>query len=89
MTLTAEELFEAGLSLPPSLRKELALRLLESVEVVDESIDEEWAGEIASRIGDIRSGKVKTIRGEEVIARLAARRAERQAAREERSRSQW
>lgn len=82
MALTAEELFEAGLNLPPSLRRALALRLLESVEVVDESINDEWADEIASRIDYIRSGKVKTVPGEEVMARLVARRAERQAARE-------
>lgn len=82
MTLSAEELFQAGLHLRPSLRKEPALRLLESVEVVDESIDQEWADAVASWIDDIRGGKVQTIPGDLVLARLAEHRAVRQTARE-------
>ncbi|MFT3873843.1 MAG: addiction module protein [Nocardioides sp.] len=83
MPLSASEFYEAGLSLPPSVRKDVALRLLESVEVVDdESIDAAWTTEIASRVDDIRSGKVEMIPGEQVLAELAARRAARQAARE-------
>lgn len=82
MTPSAEELFKAGLDLPPALRKEVALRLLESVEVVDESIDEAWAEEIASRVDDIVSGKVATIPHEDVLAMRAAGRAERQASRD-------
>lgn len=49
MPPSADELFEAALDLPHSLRKDLAPRLLQSVEVVDESVDEKWADEIASR----------------------------------------
>lgn len=44
MTLSASEFFEAGLALPPSVRKDVALRLLESVER-DEGFDaaaDEW-----------------------------------------------
>lgn len=82
MTLSASEFYEAGLNLPPSVRKDVALRLLESVEVVDdESIEETWTSEISSRVDDIISGKVETISGEQVFADIAARRAERQAAR--------
>jgi len=80
MTLSASEFYEAGLSLPASVRKDVALRLLESVEVADqESVDQAWSTEIASRVDDILSGKVKTVPGEQVFAELAARRAERQA----------
>jgi len=82
MTLSASEFYEAGLNLPPSVRKDVALRLLESVEVVDDSVDEAWTDEISSRVDDIISGKVKMIPGEQVFAELAARRAERQTARE-------
>jgi putative addiction module component (TIGR02574 family) len=81
MTVDASKYLEDGLSLPPSVRKDVALRLLESVEVVDESVDETWTDEISSRVDDIVSGKVKTIPGEQVFANLAARRAEREAAR--------
>jgi putative addiction module component (TIGR02574 family) len=80
MSLSASEYFEAGMSLPPSVRKDVAIRLLESLEVADqESVDTAWTSEIATRIDDIRSGKVKTIPGEQVFADIAARRASRNA----------
>jgi putative addiction module component (TIGR02574 family) len=82
MSLSASEFYEAGLNLPPSVRKDVALRLLESIEVADqESVDEAWTAEIGSRVDDILSGNVKTIPGEEVFAHLADRRAARQVAR--------
>ncbi|MGI8521885.1 MAG: addiction module protein [Nocardioidaceae bacterium] len=82
MTLSASEFYEAGLALPPSVRKDVALRLLESIEVADQdSVDLAWTTEIGSRVDDIVSGKVKTIPGEEVFAHLSERRAARQAAR--------
>ena len=82
MSLSASEFYEAGMNLPPSVRKDVALRLLESLEVVDqELVDDAWTTEIGSRIDDILSGEVETIPGEEVLARLAERRAARQAAR--------
>jgi putative addiction module component (TIGR02574 family) len=82
MTLSAGEFYEAGLALPPSVRRDVALRLLESIEVADqESVDEAWSEEIGSRVDDILSGKVETIPGEQVFAELAERRAARQAAR--------
>lgn len=78
MTLSAWEFYEAGLALPPSVRKDVALRLLESVEVVDqETIDQAWTDEVSTRMGDILSGKVETIPGEQVFAELAERRAAR------------
>jgi putative addiction module component (TIGR02574 family) len=84
MPLSASEFYEAGMALPPSVRKDLALRLLESIEVADqESVDDAWTVEIGSRMDDILSGKVKTIPGEQVFAELAERRAARQAARNE------
>jgi putative addiction module component (TIGR02574 family) len=82
MTLSAYEFYEAGMALPPSVRKDVALRLLESVEVADqESVDEAWTSEITSRVDDILSGRVQTVPGEQVFAELAERRAARQAAR--------
>jgi len=80
MSLSASELYEAGLSLPSSVRKDVALRLLESVGVVDgESVDAVWTDEIDSRVDEVLSGKVKTIPGEKVFADIAARRADRDA----------
>lgn len=84
MTLSASEFYDAGLNLPPSVRKDLALRLLESVEVVDEySIEETWTDEISSRVDEIISGEVKTIPHEEVLSRLAEHRAARRSARQQ------
>lgn len=82
MSLSASEFYEAGMNLPPSVRKDVALRLLESLEVSDdESVDEAWTAEIGSRVDDLLSGKVRAIPGEEVFARIDARLAEREAAR--------
>ena len=68
MTLSASEFYEAGLALPPSVRKDVALRLLESIEVADqESVDDAWTTEVGSRVDDILSGKVETIPHEEVL----------------------
>lgn len=76
MSFSASEFYEAGLALPPSVRKDLALRLLESVEVVDDnSSAEAWTNEISSRVDDLRTGKVTTVSGEQVFADIAARRA--------------
>ena len=73
MSLSASEFYEAGLALPPSVRKDVALRLLESIEVTDhESVDDAWTSEIGSRFDDIIGGKVEMIPGEEVFARIAA-----------------
>jgi putative addiction module component (TIGR02574 family) len=83
VALSAWEFFRAGLALPASVRKEVALRLLESVEVVDqETIDQAWTNEVSTRVDDIVSGKAKTIPGDRVFAELAERRAARQAARD-------
>jgi len=84
MSLSASEFYEAGMALSPSVRKDLALRLLESIEVADqESVDEAWTVEIESRVDDILSGKVEMIPHEVVLAELAERRAARHAARQQ------
>lgn len=68
------------MSLPPSVRKDVALRLLESLEIADQaSVDDAWTDEIASRVDDIVSGEVAMIPGDQVFAESAARRAARQA----------
>ena len=82
MSMNASELYEAGMALPPSMRRDVALRLLESVGVADQgSVDEAWTAEIGLRVDDILGGKVQTIPGEQVFAEVAERRAAQQAAR--------
>ena len=84
MSLSASEFYEAGMNLPPWVRKDVALRLLESLEVFDDdSVEEAWSAEIGSRVDDILTGEVETIPHAEVMARLAADRAARHAARQQ------
>lgn len=75
MRFSGPEFYE---TLPPAVRKDVALRLLESREVADqESIDDAWTGQISSRVDDLHRGGVQTIPGERVFADIAARRAAR------------
>lgn len=76
MTMSASEFYEAGLTLPPSVRKSVALRLLDSIEVADqETVDAAWTAEIGSRVDDIINGKVEMVPSEQVFAELEERRA--------------
>ncbi|HUC28163.1 MAG TPA: addiction module protein [Candidatus Acidoferrum sp.] len=62
MTREVAELLEKALALPPEARAALAGSLLESLdETVDASAEEEWDKEIARRIQELDSGKVRTI----------------------------
>ena len=81
MSLSASEYYEVGLSLPPSVRKDVALQLLESVEVMDQdSVDGAWKEEISSRLDDLLGDRVQTVPGEQVFAELTGRRASRRTA---------
>ncbi|MFD0806421.1 addiction module protein [Nocardioides caeni] len=72
------------MNLPPSVRKDVALRLLESLEVADDdAVHEAWTVEIGSRIDDFFSGKIQTIPHAEVMAKLAEDRAARHATRQQ------
>lgn len=80
MSVSASEFYEAGLALPPSVRKDVALRLLDSIEVADDDeVEAAWSSEITSRVDDIVTGRVQTIPGDEVFAQIAERREARQA----------
>jgi putative addiction module component (TIGR02574 family) len=62
MTQDVSELLKKALSLPAEARAALAGSLLESLdETVDASAEEEWTQEIARRIRELDSGKVKPI----------------------------
>lgn len=50
------------MSLPPSVREDVALRLLESLETPgQESVDESWTTEIGSRVDEMVSGDVQMV----------------------------
>ena len=63
----AEELLKKALALPEKERADLAGSLINSLdETVDEDAEAAWQEEIARRLEEVRSGKVKTRSWDEV-----------------------
>jgi putative addiction module component (TIGR02574 family) len=75
MTPQVSKLLEKALALSAQERGLLIDRLIETLddEPADEGVEEAWAKEVERRMGDIRSGRVETIPGEQVRERLKAR----------------
>jgi putative addiction module component (TIGR02574 family) len=73
MNREVSELLEKALSLPPEARAALAGSLLDSLDdTVEASAEEEWNREIARRIEELDSGKVKTIPWAEARRQISA-----------------
>lgn len=71
MSMSFEELVEHAMALPTESRALLADRLVESLDAAEMSrIDRVWAAEAQRRLEDVRQGRVKTIPGEEALARV-------------------
>ncbi|HDY70672.1 MAG TPA: addiction module protein [Nitrospirae bacterium] len=68
--MKTNELISEAMSLPVEVRTLLVNKLLESLNPPDKEIDELWAKEAEKRVEDIRTGKVKTIPGEEVFKKI-------------------
>jgi putative addiction module component (TIGR02574 family) len=66
---SVDELAKEALALSPELRALLADRIVESL-VEPGSVDVEWHQEALRRRDEVRSGRVKTIPGEEALARV-------------------
>jgi len=62
-----DKLISEAISLPTDIRALIVNKLLESLNPTKKEIDELWAAEAERRVEDIRTGKVKTIPGEEVF----------------------
>jgi len=72
MSPDVSELLKKALALPPEARGALAGSLLESLDdEVDGWVEEEWNEEIARRIAELDSGKVKTIPWAEARRQIA------------------
>jgi putative addiction module component (TIGR02574 family) len=71
--LKADELINEAMSLPVELRARLVDELLKSLNPSQAEIDELWAAEAERRVGEIESGKVKPIPGEQVFKELRER----------------
>ncbi|HYM75885.1 MAG TPA: addiction module protein [Candidatus Dormibacteraeota bacterium] len=73
MTQEVSELLKKALSLPPEARAALAGSLLDSLEeTMDASAEEEWSREIARRIEELDSGKVKPVPWAEARRQISA-----------------
>ena len=73
MTQEVSELLKKALALPPEARAALAGSLLESLDdTVDASAEEEWNQEIARRIQELDSAKVKPIPRAEARRQISA-----------------
>jgi len=75
MTAEVSELLKKALALPPEARAALAGSLLESLDdddKVDAAAEDEWSCEIARRIEELDSGKVKPIPWEEARRQISA-----------------
>ena len=76
MTHEATDLLKKALALPEEERAELAGSLLQSLDDTPEdpeSVEAAWNEEIARRIADLDSGKVKTVPWEEVHQRISSK----------------
>jgi putative addiction module component (TIGR02574 family) len=70
MPMTVEQIVEESRRLQPEeLTELLDLLTVELYETPDPEIDRLWADEAERRLDEIRSGKVKAIPGDEVMAR--------------------
>ncbi len=74
MTQEANELLKKALELSEEERAALAGSLLDSLEITsDSSVEEAWNDEIARRLREIDSGKVKTVSWAEVRRRISTK----------------
>jgi putative addiction module component (TIGR02574 family) len=73
MTSQVSEILEKALALSAHERGLLIDRLVESLddEPADEGVEAAWDEEIKRRVDDVRSGRVKTIPGEQVLREMA------------------
>ena len=73
MTTQTMYIMERAEMLPIDLKLELVDRLLESISPSQTDIDEMWKIEVERRVEEVRSGKVKTIPGEQVFEEIRNR----------------
>ena len=71
--IKTKELFDEAVSLPVEIRTQLVDKLLRSLHPTRKEIDELWAVEAEKRVEEIKSGKIKTIPGNEVFKKILGR----------------
>ena len=71
MSTVSDKVLDEALALPADARLGLVEQLLASLNLpLSGEIEQQWAEEAEKRVGEIDSGKVQPIAGEEVFARL-------------------
>lgn len=73
MASDTAELISMVESLPIDVRITLVDRILESLSPTEKEIDELWKAEVERRIEEVESGRVQTVPGEEVFAKIRER----------------
>ena len=68
--IDTNEFISMAESLPIELKTRLIDRLLNSIEPSQAEIDNLWAKEAERRVDEIKSGKVKTIPGDDVFKEI-------------------
>jgi putative addiction module component (TIGR02574 family) len=69
MIADIDTLFAEALALPEDSRLQLVERLIPTIQS-EPSLEAEQIHEVQRRIGDVRSGRVKTIPGEQVFSEI-------------------
>jgi len=70
---TTNRLIEQIESLPVDERIRVADSVLKSLNSVDQETEDEWITEAENRLRDLKSGKVKSIPGDEVFEKIQKR----------------
>jgi putative addiction module component (TIGR02574 family) len=73
VAVTTSDIFSIADTLPIDMKMELVDRLLESISPTQDEIDELWKIEVERRIDEVETGKVRTIPGDEVFAKIRER----------------
>ena len=73
MAVKTKDLISMVESLPVDIKTELVEKLLDSLHPTRKEIDALWVKEVETRVDDIRTGKVKTIPGDEVFDKIKKR----------------
>lgn len=68
--IKTDELISEAISLPADIRALIVNKLLESLNPTTKESDEIWVAEAEKRVEAIKTGKVKTIPGEEVFKEI-------------------
>lgn len=71
MSMTVEQIAEEALALPSEARALLADRLAESLDPAEDGATRQlWIAEALRRRDDVRNGRIKTVPGDEALARV-------------------